>query len=464
MTQINTPPHNFDAEQSLVGGLMLRPDAYYELDVSGADFYGRPHRLIFDAIETLIKARNPVDIMTIQGRLDDTGMLEDAGGLAYLIEVAKNTPSAANIAAYAKLVRGHSDRRFAMSKLQAAMDLMVEPSPGNVDQRFSDMGALLSEIDEKRTGGAGTLAETGSEIIMKWLDMHEERIARKDGEWSGFTSGIAGLDELLYPTGISKTALIAVGARPKMGKTTFLASVCNHVLLDKKLPVLTFSLEMTSVQLFDVMISQAAKVSGTELHVGADQSKMDLAYAIAADLGNSKLHIADKPGMTLHEVVREARRIKREAGEVGLICIDYLTLMRAEKSERNDLAYGEITKGLKGLAKEIGCPVLLLTQLNRKLEDRSDKRPTPSDSRDTGQIEQDCDIWIGLYRDEVYNESTQMRGVMEMLVRLHRGGATGTAYSYFHNGVMRPMLADEAAMVVVQAEASQQKPQRGWVG
>ncbi|MCX7132295.1 DnaB-like helicase C-terminal domain-containing protein [Aeromonas sp.] len=461
------PPHNFEAEQSVLGGLMIRSSAYHDLSLSEPDFYSRPHQIVFGAISSLVSAKQPVDLMTVSNRIEVDGMLGDIGGMAYLIEIAKNTPSASNIEAYGAIVRQASERRFAVSKLYDCVAAMMDPGYTSCDDRFATMGSMLSEIDAKRSGGVSGIAAPASDIVIEWCDEMERRLTRKPGELAGFATGIPALDELLYPGGISQTALICIGARPKMGKTTLMAAMLNHTALRARLPVIGFSLEMTKRELFEVMVSQASSVSGQALKSMHDQSKMDQAYAVAAELGNSKLHLADQPGMGLHQIVRESRRLRRELGQLGVIAVDYLTLMKAEKAERNDLAYGAITKGLKELAKEMGCPVILLTQLNRGLESRADKRPMPSDSRDTGQIEQDCDIWIGCYRDEVYHEDSPTRGLMELLVRIHRGGRTGTAYCGFHEGVISTISQQEVASKVHMADMERSRDSKskgGWDG
>ena len=461
------PPHNFEAEQSVLGGLMLRSDAFHDLGLSDRDFYSRPHQIIYSAISQLVIAKHPVDLMTLQNRIEQDGQLDVAGGFAYLVEIVKNTPSAANIQAYGSIVRSTAERRFAVVKLHDCIAAMMESGFSTADERFATMGSLLSEVDAKRSGGVTGLAIPASEIVKEWCDELDRRASRRPGEMTGYATGIASLDELLYPSGISPTALVCIGARPKMGKTTLMASLCNHTSLVKKLPVVGFSLEMTRGELFEVMVSQASGVSGRDLKTMDDQCKMDKAYAVAAELGYSKLHIADLPGLTVHQVVRESRRLRRQFGQLGLIAVDYLTLMTAEKAERNDLAYGAITKALKMLAKEMGCPVVLLTQLNRGLEQRADKRPMPSDSRDTGQIEQDCDVWIGCYRDEVYHQDSPYRGVMELLVRLNRAGKSGTAYCQFHDGVISDINAEEVARKHHLAELAKgdSKPHKGgWDG
>ncbi|WP_421303733.1 replicative DNA helicase [Aeromonas veronii] len=439
------PPHNFEAEQSVLGGLMLGSDAYHDLGLLSSDFYGRPHQVIFRAMTELAAARQPIDLMTVQHQLEEFGMLEEAGGLAYLVEIAKNTPSVANITIYGTIVRQAAERRFAVAKLHDCIEAMMLPGLETTDDRFAKMGALLGEIDAKRAGGVSGLAVPASDIVQDWYDEMERRIAHRPSEMTGFVTGIAALDAVLYPSGISRTALVCVGGRPKMGKSNFMAKLCCHTALVKRLPVVGFSLEMSRTELFEVTLAQASRISRRTIGEAKDQAMMDKAYAVAAELAHSQFHIADLPGMSLHQVQRESRRLHRQLGQLGLIAVDYLTLMKAEKAERNDLAYGAITKGLKELAKEMRCPVILLTQLNRGLEQRADKRPQPSDSRDTGQIEQDCDVWIGLYRDEVYHDNSPYRGLMELLVRLNRNGGAGVGYCQFSEGVISDIEPEEIA-------------------
>ncbi|MGY3892863.1 replicative DNA helicase [Aeromonas enterica] len=457
------PPHSFDAEQSVLGALILGCDTYHDLGLQSCDFYGRPHQVIFGAIAELAAARQPIDLMTVEHRLAENGQLDEAGGLAYLVEVAKNTPSMANVAIYGTIVRHAAERRFALAKLHDCIEAMLAPGFDTTDERFAKMGALLGEIDNKRAGGVSGLAVPASDIVQEWCDEMERRIAHLPGAMSGYMTGIPSLDAVLYPGGISRTALVCVGGRPKMGKSNFMAKLCCHTALVKRLPVVGFSLEMSRTELFEVMLAQACGVSRRHLGEATDQTLMDKAYAVAAELGHSQLHIADLPGMSLHQVVRECRRLRRLLGPLGMIAVDYLTLMKAEKAERNDLAYGAITKGLKELAKEMHCPVILLSQLNRGLEQRADKRPQPSDSRDTGQIEQDCDVWIGVYRDEVYHDNSPYRGLIELLVRLNRNGRTGVAYCQFTEGVISDIAPEEVARRhhLAELEKANSKPRKG---
>ncbi|WP_421174132.1 replicative DNA helicase [Aeromonas enteropelogenes] len=451
------PPHSFDAEQSLLGGVMLRSDRFGDLTVSESDFYSRPHRLIFSAMAELYAAQQPVDLVVLQERLESKGELDEAGGFTYLVEIAKNTPSAANLLVYDRIVRDHSHRRFAIAKLYDALEAMTSTDLTAVDDRFAALNGLISEVDTKRAGGVSGLAVPASEIVLEWCDELERRYNRRPGELTGISTGIPSLDALLYPKGISQTALVVIGARPKMGKTSVLAAMCNHAALERKLPVVGFSLEMTRAELFEVMVSQASGVASHHFSTLKDQELVDKGYSVAAQLGQSMLYLADAPSISVHQVIRESRRLRREHGQLGLIAVDYLTLMTADKAERNDLAFGAITKALKQLAKEMRCPVVLLAQLNRQLEQRADKRPIPSDSRDTGQIEQDCDVWIGLYRDEVYHEDTPYRGLMELLVRLNRGGKTGSAHVGFHEGVIKAIDEGEVHRMAAEADAAAQQ-------
>lgn len=458
-TQGLLPPQSHEAEQSVIGGLILDGGKLQELKLSADDFYSRPHRLIFESMQRLLARRENIDLVTVTTDMDTTGTLADIGGMAYVIECAKITPSAANIKTYAKIVRDNSMRRIAISKYNAAIEIMMTTELSSTEDRFEAAAGLMGELEAIKTNGSHKGAVSAREIAMRWADELESRFKRKPGEVIGFTTGFRDLDAALYPKGVLDGALVCVGARPKMGKTAFLAKWVNHTTLVTKKPALVFSLEMPNIQLWERMVSQESRVNSNVFWTGNERDNLEKAYAIAGELGNSKLYIDDTPGISLSHVVSEARRIKRQHGCVGLIALDYLTLMKAEKAERNDLAYGAITKGLKNLAKEMSCPVLLLTQLNRQLEQRPDKRPQPSDSRDTGQIEQDCDLWIGLYRDVVYNEKipAELQDIGEIIVRLNREGFTGTIYTRFIDGRYDDVDQTEVAALFGRIEEERNK-------
>ena len=449
------PPQSHEAEQSVLGGLILDGSKLLELKLVADDFYSRPHRLIFTAMQRLHSRRENIDLVTLMTEMESSGEIGDAGGVGYLVECGKVTPSAANIKAYARIVKDNSLRRQAIAKYNEAIEAMMTTELTTNEERFEAASRLLGELEVARSSGMHKGAVSAREIGIRWSYELEERSQREHGKVVGFTTGFRDLDTAMYPKGIMPGALVCVGARPKMGKSSFLSKWVTHTTLKEKKPVVVFSLEMTNIQLWERMVSQQSNVDANTFWIPkADQSLMNKAYAVAGELGLSNLYIDDTPGISLSHVVSEARRIKRKHGCMGLIAIDYLTLMKAEKAERNDLAYGNITKALKNLAKELGCPVLLLTQLNRMLEQRPDKRPTPSDSRDTGQIEQDCDVWIGLYRDAVYNDklSNELRDFAEVIVRLNREGFTGTIYTRFINGRFIDVDQHEAASAFARVE------------
>ena len=263
-------------------------------------------------------------------------------------------------------------------------------------------------------------------MLDEWVIEVEERFKDPDAN-RGLKTGIAPLDAMLAPKFIVRGSLFVVGARPKMGKTTVLTEMAKNVS-DSGLPVALFSMEMTNKQLAERMISQKSGISSNALYDSGDEYEWGLISKAMGELSERpNIWLDDTPGMTLAHIQAECRKLKRKTGKIGFIGVDYLTLMKAGKADRNDIAYGEITKGLKQLAKELDTTVVLLTQLNRKLEDRADKRPMPSDSRDTGQIEQDCDYWLGIYKDSVYNDNAD-KTLTELIVRLNRHGKAGTAY------------------------------------
>ena len=303
-------------------------------------------------------------------------------------------------------------------------------------QKFDAIQTLFTDIaDYAKTGNRRGLREF-SEVMGDWVDEVEARWSDSDAT-RGLSTGIGSLDDLLQPKGLVKGALMVIGARPKMGKTTLYSQLAVNCAEVEQLPALMFSLEMPDKQIVERMVGQVSRVN-TDVFYGDryDDTKVAMAFAAAGRLAqNGNLYVDDTPGITLAHIVAESRRIKRERGAVGMVLVDYLTLMTADKADRNDLAYGIITKGLKNLAKELNCIVVLLTQLNRDLEKRTNKRPMPSDSRDTGQIEQDCDYWIGIYREGAYDENAD-QAATELLLRLNRHGPTGVVYCDQRNGAI----------------------------
>ena len=446
-----TVPHNVEAEQSVIGGLMLVGDSNERAQqvlamLKPESFYVRWHQVIFTEMRQMYRDNRPVDALTLFDALESKGLAEQIGGFAYLAEIAKNTPSAANIVAYAASVREAAMERYGIQRLTEATELLYSRNGMNATQKFDAIQSIFTQMSDHSKTGARRGLRTFSDVMEDWVDDLEKRFDPA-GEQRGLSTGVPSLDRLLAPKGLVKGSLFVIGARPKMGKTTLYSQMAINCAIREKKPALMFSLEMPDDQILEKLVGQKSGVNPSIFYMPAtedadDQYQGDYdgdfkkAMGTAARLSElDLLYIDDTPGMTLAHVVAECRKVKRQKGVVGMVLVDYLTLMTAEKADRNDLAYGMITKGLKNLAKELGCVVVLLTQLNRELEKRTNKRPLPSDSRDTGQIEQDCDYWVGIHREGAFDDSVPP-GETELILRLNRHGSTGTVYCNQVNGAI----------------------------
>ncbi|AFC22467.1 DnaB-like replicative helicase [Pectobacterium phage ZF40] len=452
-------PHSSSAEQAVIGGLMLNTDderrhAVMSL-LKAESFYLRVHQIIYRRLVELSRSERPTDLITLSELLESNGELVTVGGMAYLAEMAR-VPVAANTLAYARIVREKAVLRYTLEKLHSCIEIVSSSGGATVESRLSSVQQMITAVvDHASTGRRGGLRPAG-DVVSDWVDEIERRFSDPTGG-AGLTLGIEGLDEIMAPKQALRGSLIVIGARPKMGKTATYNKIATHFALNHRLPSLVFSLEMTDRGIIERMIAQEALISSNLFYNGEyDDSKMALAMAKAGELAESNLMIDSTPGVSLAHIAAESRKVKRQRGVVGLVAVDYLTLMKGEEAERRDISFGAITTGLKNLAKELDCIVVLLTQLNRKLEERADKRPLPSDSRDTGQIEQDCDVWIGLYRDAAYNEQAD-KTLMELIVRLNREGPSGTAYAQMIDGYIKSIPTNEARSL---AEKGQEKDRR----
>lgn len=460
------PPHNLDAEQSVLGGLMLDDGSDNVAKVLAMlkpeSFYTRPHQVIFAEIKDLVSRQIPIDLLTLYNQMENKGISSTVGGFAYMAELSKNTPSAANIVHYAIEVRDKAITRYSIAKTNAMTELLYANNGMTATQKLEAIQALSTEItDHAKTGNRRGL-RTFESVFTDWVDVVEKRFAG-DQSAIGLTSGIPSLDAMLEPKRIVKGSLFVVGARPKMGKTTVYLNMAINCAMNEKLPALAFSLEMPDLQLAERMITQISGVSSKNFYLdGYDDNRFALASAKGVELAtNGNLYIDDTPGLSLAQIVSECRRIKRERGVVGMVLVDYLTLMKAEKADRNDLAYGMITKGLKNLAKELDCVVVLLTQLNRDLEKRTNKRPLPSDSRDTGQIEQDCDYWLGIYRAGAYDDNANQHDT-ELLMKLNRHGENGVVYVEQRFGAIYDCDQTQARAKADESDRRSSKQQGGF--
>ncbi|MBD8181654.1 AAA family ATPase [Pantoea agglomerans] len=463
------PPHSADAEQAVIGGLMLdggddRTQKVMAM-LKPESFFSASHAIIFTAIRDLLTRNKPIDPLTLSDELEAGG--KQYGGFAYLAEMTKNTPSVANLVHYAAVVRDKAMERYAISKLNEATEMLYSRNSMTAVEKLESITMLTSQIsDYAKTGKRRGLRSFG-DVMDDWVTDLEKRFDPQ-GEQRGMSTGIPSLDRMLAPKGLVKGSLFVIGARPKMGKTTLYSQMAINCALREKKPALMFSLEMPADQILEKLVGQKSGVNPSIFYMPATdeaddeyQGDYDADFTRATETANrmrelEMLYIDDTPGMSLAHIVAEARKVKRDKGCVGMILVDYLTLMTAEKADRNDLAYGMITKGLKNLAKELGCVVVLLTQLNRELEKRVNKRPLPSDSRDTGQIEQDCDYWVGIHREGAFDENVPA-GETELLLRLNRHGETGTVFCLQKNGAIYDM--DQAAARTERD--SRQQPGKG---
>jgi len=424
---IKIPPHSTESEQSVIGGLMLDNNAWDRVAeaVVGQDFYSQNHRKIFDVIGNLIEAGTPVDLITVTESLEQNGELEEVGGFAYLGEIAKNTPSAANIVAYAEIVRERAVVRELIGVAHEIAEAGYDPQGRKSAELLDFAESKVFKIAEARTNtneGPRDLED----ILTTTVDKIEELYKAPNNGITGVSSGFNDLDKMT--SGLQPTDLIIVAARPSMGKTTFAMNLCETAAMMQDKPVLIFSLEMPSESIMMRMLASLSRVNQTKVRTGEldDEDWARISGTMSMLLDKGKMYIDDGSGLTPTEVRSRARRVARDNGGISMIMIDYLQLMQVPGlSDNRTLEISEISRSLKALAKELGCPVVALSQLNRSLEQRADKRPINSDLRESGAIEQDADLIMFIYRDEVYNEDSQDKGTAEIIIGKQRNGPIG---------------------------------------
>ncbi|AKH62857.1 MULTISPECIES: replicative DNA helicase [Photorhabdus] len=434
MEGLKLPPHSLEAEQSVLGGLMLDNERWDNVSerVTSNDFFSRPHRRIFSEMQRLLEMGNPIDLITLSESLEQSGDLSNVGGFAYLAELSKNTPSAANINAYADIVRERAVVRDMIAVANEIADAGYDPQ-GRCSEELLDLAeSRVFQIAENRAS-----KDEGPKGIERILEETVERIEQlyqrpHDGV-TGVSTGYQDLDK--KTAGLQKSDLIIVAARPSMGKTTFAMNLCENAAMMQDKPVLIFSLEMPGNQIMMRMLASLSRVDQTRIRTGQldDEDWARISSTMGILLEKRNMYIDDSSGLTPTEVRSRARRVFRENGGLSLIMIDYLQLMRVPSlSDNRTLEIAEISRSLKALAKELQVPVVALSQLNRSLEQRADKRPVNSDLRESGSIEQDADLIMFIYRDEVYHESSDMKGVAEIILGKQRNGPIGTVRLTFN--------------------------------
>jgi replicative DNA helicase len=425
LAHVKLPPHSIEAEQSVLGGLILHNGVWEEVGdlLEAEDFYRKDHRLIFSAMAKLIESDRPADALTVADQLTKEGSLDDAGGQAYLARLAHDTPSTVNVRAWADLVREASVLRRLIGVSRQIADSSFEPEGRDVSAVLEEAECSILEIGEsnlRRGKGFQAVRSLLSGTIDRIQDLFES-----DGDVTGVSTGFTKLDEMT--AGLQPGELVIIAGRPSMGKTSLAMNIAEHAAIKNRLPTAIFSMEMNSQQLVFRMISSLGRVNQAQLRTGnfGDEAWPRIRSAMGL-LQDAPLYIDDTGGLSPSEIRARARRLKREAGGLGLIVVDYLQLMAISgNTENRATEISEISRNLKALAKELEVPVIALSQLNRSVEQRHDKKPVMSDLRESGAIEQDADLICFIYRDEVYNAESPRKGIADIIIAKQRNGPTG---------------------------------------
>jgi len=429
IAQLRIPPHSMEAESSVLGGLLLDNKSWEQVAdlLSEGVFYRYEHRQVYLAIQALINASRPADVITVYEHLQSIGKAEEVGGLGYLNSLAQYVPSASNIRRYAEIVR----ERAILRKLVTASD---EIATNAFNTQGKPVPQILDEAEQKifQIGEEGSRLKQGfqsmDQLAVNLLD-RVNQMADSPNDITGVPSGFVDFDKMT--SGMQAGDLIVLAARPSMGKTALAINIAEHVALYEGLPVAVFSMEMGASQLAIRIVGSIGRIDQQRLRNGKlNQEEWPRLAEAIEKLRNVSLHIDETPSLTPMELRANARRLARTCGKLGLIVVDYLQLMSGNTSSNNGdnraTEIGEISRGLKMLAKELQCPVIALSQLNRSVETRTDKRPMMSDLRESGAIEQDADVIMFIYRDDYYHKDSKEPGVAEIIIGKHRNGPTGT--------------------------------------
>lgn len=433
-SKIRTPPYSIEAEQSILGGLMLDNDKWdivSEFLISD-DFFSSAHRLVFITMQNLFNHGQPMDLITLSESLERNGKIDSVGGFAYLAELSKNVPSSANIFAYASIVRERAIIRNVISVANKIVDAGYFLNGKNSEDLIDFAESNIMKISRDRINRS-----CGPKRIEHILDVtvaHIEKLFKTPSEdITGINTGYIDINK--KTAGLQPSDLIIIAARPSMGKTTLAMNICENVSMIYDKPILIFSLEMSSEQIMIRMLSSLSRVNQSSIRTGKlnDEDWLRISSTIKILLDRKNIYIDDSAGLTPIEMSSRARRIYRENNGLSLIMVDYLQLMRVPYvSDNRNVEIGEISRSLKSLAKELKVPVMALSQLNRSLEQRIDKRPVNSDLRESGSIEQDADLIMFIYRDELYNEHSDLKGIAEIIIGKQRNGPIGTVRLVFN--------------------------------
>ena len=421
---LRVPPHSADAEQAVLGGVLIDNGAWDRIAdiVTAVHFYRNDHRAVFEAVSRLCDEGRPCDAVTVAEQLDRDGLLDSSGGLAYLAELAQNTPNAANIVAYAEIVRERAVLRDLIRASAEIAEAAFRPHGRAAHEVLDEAERQIFEIADR--GGAGRRESVAIRDVLSGVMERIDELSRRETPITGVSTGFRDLDR--DTAGLQQGDLIIVAGRPSMGKTAFAMNVVEEAAIRAELPVVVFSMEMPAEQLTMRMLSSLGRIDQQKVRTGRlDHDDWPRLTSPLAMLNNTNIFIVDDPALTPTELRARCRRLKREHG-LGLVVIDYLQLMHVPGTRENRATeISEISRSLKALAKELMVPVVACSQLNRRLEERQNKRPVMSDLRESGAIEQDADLILFIYRDEVYNEESKDKGKAEIIIGKQRNGPIG---------------------------------------
>ena len=436
---VRRPPQSISSEQSILGGLMIDNNALDSIVdlIQSKDFCRRDHQLIFDHIVEMIQKGRPADVLTVTESLRDAGLENEMGGFVYLNELVNNTPSAANIRRYAEIVHDKAVLRQLITAGDKMVSSALAPEGRETAQILDEAEREVLAINEQNARGKRgfqAMQVLVKDVSQRLIDIYQNQ---RDSDVTGVPTGYPNLDREL--AGLQRGDLIIIAGRPSMGKTSFAINIAENIGVKQGLPVAVFSLEMGGDQLAQRLISSVANIDAQKLRKAHLEDEEWAAFSKAVHrLEKKPIYIDDTPALMISELSSRARRLMNQTGPLGLIVVDYIQLMTGRAgSDNRSTELSEISRGLKALAKELNCPVIVLSQLNRSLEQRADRRPIMSDLRESGAIEQDADVIMFIYRDVVYNKDTPDKNLAEIIIAKQRNGPIGTLRMVFKGGNTR---------------------------
>lgn len=436
---VRRPPQSISSEQSILGGLMIDNNALDSIVdlIQAKDFCRRDHQLIFEHIVEMIQKGRPADVLTVTESLRDAGLENEMGGFVYLNELVNNTPSAANIRRYAEIVHDKAVLRQLITAGDRMVSNALAPEGRETAQILDEAEREVLQINEQNSRGKRgfqAMQVLVKDVSQRLIDIYQNQ---RDSDVTGVPTGYPNLDREL--AGLQRGDLIIIAGRPSMGKTSFAINIAENIGVKQELPVAVFSLEMGGDQLAQRLISSVANIDAQKLRKAHLEDEEWAAFSKAVHrLEKKPIYIDDTPALMISELSSRARRLMNQTGPLGLIVVDYIQLMTGRAgSDNRSTELSEISRGLKALAKELNCPVIVLSQLNRSLEQRADRRPIMSDLRESGAIEQDADVIMFIYRDVVYNKETPDKNLAEIIIAKQRNGPIGTLRMVFKGGNTR---------------------------